>query len=237
MPFDLLRDNPTVIAAAKPASLFRSDTRTAVRPQPVGGTLKRAFDFYSTLVIIAMLSPLLLGLALVLRLTDKGPLLYGHKRIGFDGETFHCWKFRSMAVNGDEILEKYLRENPDQRDIWEREFKLENDPRVTAVGAVLRATSLDELPQLLNVLKGDMSLVGPRPVVAKELVNYGNQKSKYLAARPGITGLWQVSGRSDTSYAERVALDGDYVANWSLMLDLKLLFKTVPAVALAKGAR
>ncbi|NVO29194.1 sugar transferase [Donghicola sp. C2-DW-16] len=204
---------------------------------PVGGKIKRVFDLCAVSLIFLLLSPLLLGIFLILRAFERGPVFYGHERIGFNGKPFLCWKFRSMAINGEEILEKYFETHPYQREIWDQEFKLENDPRVTAVGAVLRSSSLDELPQLFNIIKGDMSLVGPRPVTLKELENYGEAKELYLACRPGITGLWQVSGRSNASYEERVKYDIFYFEKWTFLLDLKLLFLTIPAVALAKGAR
>ncbi len=141
-----------------------------------------------------------------------------------------------MVVNGDEILDAYLNENPEQREIWLRERKLEQDPRVTPIGRVLRKLSLDELPQLYNVLRGDMSIVGPRPVVLDELNNYATSRQHYLSARPGVTGLWQVSGRSDTTYRERVKLDRYYVSNWNALLDIWILLRTVPAVLASRGA-
>lgn len=179
----------------------------------------------------------MLGLALLIKGSDKGPLLYGHRRVGFKGREFKCWKFRTMVVNGDEILEQHFRKHPADLIIWNTQRKLTNDPRVTPIGRVLRKLSLDELPQLLNVLNGEMSLVGPRPVVQDELAHYGSTARFYLATRPGLTGLWQVSGRSDTTYAERVRLDRHYVSRWNLLSDIRIIAKTVPALLSSKGAQ
>ncbi len=204
---------------------------------PVGGRVKRALDLLIVLAIAPFFAPLFLGLCLMIKLSDGGPLFYGHRRIGFGGREFRCWKFRSMVTNGDEVLERHLMRNPDQRAIWQEQRKLDDDPRVTSIGAVLRKLSLDELPQIVNVLTGEMSIVGPRPVVEDELENYGQSRFHYLQSRPGVTGMWQVSGRSDVTYRERVRLDRFYVSNWRPMLDIWVLFMTIPAVLFAKGAR
>lgn len=205
---------------------------------PVGGRGKRGLDIILVILSLPLLLPLLLGIALILKLTDPGPLLYGHRRIGFGGRPFHCWKFRSMVVDGDSVLERYLEAHPEEAEVWHSQRKLDNDPRVTRIGAVLRKLSLDELPQLLNVLRGEMSLVGPRPVVQSELDDhYGPAAPAYLSTRPGLSGLWQISGRSDTTYAERIRLDCDYVRNWSLVRDLRIILLTIPAMALSRGAR
>lgn len=205
--------------------------------EPIGGRKKRAID----LLVLALIMPLMLSLiaivALAIFLTDRGPIFYGHKRVGFDGRPFRCWKLRSMVTNGDEVLSKYLEENPQHLQVWQTERKLDDDPRVTRIGAILRKTSLDELPQVFNVLMGDMSLVGPRPVVVAELDHYASSKVHYLRARPGVTGLWQVSGRSDTTYKQRVNLDRYYVTNWQLKRDMWILFMTVPAVLASRGAK
>jgi lipopolysaccharide/colanic/teichoic acid biosynthesis glycosyltransferase len=147
-----------------------------------------------------------------------------------------AWKFRTMVVNGDEVLKAYLAANPAARDEWRRDHKLKNDPRVTWIGRILRKTSLDELPQLWNVVRGEMSLVGPRPIVRAEIPKYGEQFDVYIRAVPGITGIWQISGRNDTGYRQRVALDVEYVSTWSVWLDLKILFNTVFVVLGQKGA-
>lgn len=205
-------------------------------PHPVGGTSKRLVDVVLVLAGAPFLLPILLVLALLIRASGPGSILFGHRRIGYAGEEFRCWKFRTMIENGDEVLADYFRLNPDEERNWRENRKLARDPRVTRIGAVLRRLSLDELPQFLNVLNGEMSLVGPRPIVRDELEYYGEFAAHYLKVRPGVTGLWQVSGRSDTSYAERVRLDMTYVESWSLGLDLRTLMKTVPAVLRCRGA-
>ena len=175
-------------------------------------------------------------LALLVKLSDGGGVLYGHRRIGRNGEVFHCLKFRTMVENGDEVLAAHFARNPQSRDEWLATRKLQNDPRVTRVGAVLRKLSLDELPQIFNILRGDMSIVGPRPVVKDELELYGAAAECYLKSRPGLTGLWQVSGRNDVSYGTRVAFDRHYVENWSFTSDLKIIARTVPAVFSSRGS-
>lgn len=184
------------------------------------------FDFTTILAIIAIL----------IYLDSPGPIVFGHKRVGQDGKSFSCYKFRSMVPNAQEALEQYLKDNPAAREEWERDFKLKDDPRVTKIGKFLRKTSLDELPQLWNVLVGDMSLVGPRPIVRDEIVKYGDYINDFYLVPPGITGVWQVSGRSDTTYEERVLMDSWYVHNWSVWIDIVYLLKTVLAVAKSKGA-
>ncbi|TMV92121.1 sugar transferase [Thioclava sp. BHET1] len=204
---------------------------------PVGGGTKRCLDLVLIALFIPLFLPLLAGLCLLVKLSDKGPIFYGHKRIGFNGREFRCWKFRTMVVDGDAVLERHLKANPQARAMWLRERKLDDDPRVTALGVVLRKLSLDELPQLYNVLSGEMSIVGPRPVVHAELANYSGSVKHYLRTRPGVTGLWQVSGRSDMSYRDRVKLDRFYASRWSNILDLWVLARTVPAVLMSRGAR
>ena len=197
---------------------------------------KRFQDMALVLLCLPVLLPLFVLIASLVRLTSAGPAFYGHIRIGRNGQRFTAWKFRSMVRNGDEVLKKHLADNPAAREEWDRERKLRRDPRVTWIGSVLRATSLDELPQLINVLDGTMSLVGPRPIVDAETAKYGDFFELYLQVRPGITGLWQVSGRSETTYQERVALDTHYVRNWSLWLDVWILVKTFQVVILRTGA-
>lgn len=204
---------------------------------PVGKAAKRSLDITLVLLALPLVALLMVGLALLVKCSDNGPVLYGHSRIGFRGRKFRCWKFRTMAVNGDEILEQHFRKHPSDRMTWMTQRKLNNDPRVTPVGRVLRKLSLDELPQLLNVLNGEMSLVGPRPIVPDELLHYGRTARFYLATRPGLTGLWQVSGRSDTTYAQRVRLDRFYVSRWSFYRDLRIIALTIPALLTSKGAR
>ncbi len=223
-----------------------------VQPRSVGGMLglelrqqvlqrehqisKRLLDLLFCLAGSVVVAPLCALIALAIKLDSRGPALYCQRRIGYGNKVFTAWKFRSMVTNADAALEQYLEENPELRDEWERDHKLKNDPRVTAVGRFLRKTSLDELPQLWNVLTGDMSLVGPRPIVDKEVSRYGRSFDLYTRVKGGLTGLWQVSGRNDTSYEERVQLDVYYVRNWSVWLDLCILFRTIAVVLLRKGA-
>lgn len=197
--------------------------------------VKRGFDVIVGLLVIFMLLPLLGVLALIVK-SDGGPALYGHTRVGRNGKKFRCLKFRSMVVNSDEVLKELLASDPAARAEWEREFKLKHDVRVTRIGRFLRRTSLDELPQLWNVVRGEMSLVGPRPVVDQELERYGINRKYYLMVMPGITGLWQVSGRCDIDYTTRVLLDVKYVKNWSLHSDIGILFKTFFVVLRGSGA-
>ncbi len=203
--------------------------------RPFNRLLKLAFDYVVALLVMVVVAPLFLLIALMIR-RDGGPVFYRHERVGPYGRPFNCFKFRSMTPNADEVLRWLFERDPAAAAEWEATQKLQNDPRVTAVGRLLRATSLDELPQLLNVLRGEMSLVGPRPIVASEAVKYGDNISFYNEARPGLTGLWQVSGRSETSYARRVELDVWYVKNWTLWHDIAILLKTVPAVMRRRGA-
>ena len=203
---------------------------------PIGGTFKRFFDITAALAGLTLISPLFLMLMLLVKFSDGGKVFYGHRRIGRSGKVFHCLKFRTMVEDGDAVLAAYLARNPQEREEWLATRKLQNDPRVTRVGAVLRKLSLDELPQIFNILRGEMSFVGPRPVVRDELKMYGTSASFYLKSRPGLTGLWQVSGRNDVSYGTRVAFDRHYVENWSFVFDLKILVWTVPAVFSSRGS-
>ena len=191
---------------------------------------KRAFDLsVATLGTIAI-SPFLLGIAIAIRVSSPGPAIYAHRRIGRNGAHFNCYKFRSMVSDSDKRLKEFLEANPEAAKEWEESHKLKHDPRVTKIGALLRKTSLDELPQLFNVIRGQMSLVGPRPIVDEEIIKYDVFFSDYTLVRPGMTGLWQTSGRSDTSYSRRVRLDAWYVRNWNIWLDISLLVKTVRVV-------
>ena len=212
--------------------LLRVNNNLAKRSSRI---LKRIMDIVGSLVIIILLSPVLLYLYFSVK-KDGGNAIYGHPRIGRNGKTFNCLKFRSMVVNSKEVLEELLRTDPEARAEWEKDFKLKNDPRITKIGAFIRKTSLDELPQLFNVLKGEMSLVGPRPIVADELERYQDDVEYYLMAKPGMTGLWQVSGRNDVDYNTRVYFDSWYVKNWSLWNDIAILFKTVNVVLKRDGA-
>lgn len=173
---------------------------------------------------------------MLVRWSDGGAILYRHQRIGRDEQQFSCFKFRTMAENGDEILRDHLARDAAARQEWTACRKLRDDPRVTPTGRILRKTSLDELPQLLNVIRGEMSIVGPRPVVRDEIAMYGADFVFYRRARPGLTGAWQISGRNDTSYDERVQLDRAYVEAWSFTNDIAIILKTIPAVAFARGS-
>ena len=204
--------------------------------RPLNRYIKTMFDFVVTLVGTVMISPVLLFIALWIYKDSPGPVIFKHMRIGKNGKPFPCYKFRSMCVDAKIKLEELLETDPEAKAEWERDFKLRNDPRVTKSGAFLRKTSLDELPQIFNVLKGEMSLVGPRPIIQEELERYGEYVGDYLMVKPGITGMWQVSGRSDIDYEERVLLDSWYVRNWSVWIDIVMLFKTFKVVLLRKGA-
>lgn len=197
--------------------------------------LKRSFDVIGSLAIITVLSPLLIYISQKVK-KDGGPAIYGHERIGKGGKPFKCLKFRSMVINSKEVLEELLEKDMDAKREWDSTFKLKNDPRVTKIGSFLRRTSLDELPQLFNVLKGEMSLVGPRPIITAELARYNEEVDYYLLSKPGMTGLWQVSGRSDVDYETRVYLDAWYVKNWSMWNDIAILFKTIGVVLKKDGA-
>lgn len=198
--------------------------------------VKRGLDLLLVVALLPILLPLCAAIALCVRLSSHGPTFFPHRRIRRHGAFFSMWKFRTMCVNSTEVLENYLREHPEARAEWKKNHKLKRDPRVTPVGNFLRRTSLDELPQLWNVLSGTMSLVGPRPIVAAEVEKYGDFFVDYCAVKPGITGLWQVSGRSRTSYAQRVQLDHRYARQWSLSIDLLILVRTLHSVVNQDGA-
>tara|TARA_R110000787_G_scaffold72118_1_gene160693 strand:+ start:15264 stop:15896 length:633 start_codon:yes stop_codon:yes gene_type:complete len=208
--------------------------------QPSSGDhaqFKRLVDIVVAGVALLFVAPLILCIALLIRLQDGSRAFYSQKRYGLNGETFSCFKLRSMVPDAREQLEFLLATDPSARAEWDETQKLTNDPRITALGNFIRKTSIDELPQLYNVLRGDMSLVGPRPIVESEIVRYGDSFRHYCSVRPGITGLWQVSGRSDTTYPERVATDVEYVRSRSFWGDIKIMFMTIPAVLISKGAR
>jgi Undecaprenyl-phosphate galactose phosphotransferase WbaP len=197
---------------------------------------KRVIDLLVILGVCIVTAPLFLLLYVLIRVTSKGPAFYGHLRIGRRQQPFRAWKFRTMVQNADQVLQAHLAKHPELRAEWEMDQKLRKDPRVTVVGRILRKLSLDELPQVWNVLRGEMSLVGPRPIVTNEIVRYGDRYAFYQKVRPGITGLWQVSGRNNTTYEERTAYDEYYVRNWSAWLDVYILFRTIKAVLFAEGA-
>ncbi len=217
---------------AQPSTLTESDLAHVVRSPYLA---KRTFDIVGAIFLGLLLSPLILVIVALIRIEGQ-PVLFWHKRIGLDGRSFHCVKFRTMVRNATQVLRQLLDEHPELRDEWTKNFKLRNDPRITMTGRFLRLTSLDELPQLWNVLRGEMSLVGPRPIVRAELLRYGRNAARYLAVKPGLTGLWQIKGRSDTTYRRRVAMDKYYVQNQCMLLDIYILAATPAAVLRRNGA-
>jgi Undecaprenyl-phosphate galactose phosphotransferase WbaP len=221
-----IRDVSRMLALELRKSLLMAGPRAA----------KRCLDLILSFAALVCLAPVFLIVAALIRIESRGPALYRQSRIGVRREQFYVWKFRSMAVGADQVLQDYLAANPAMRAEWERDQKLRNDPRITRIGRFLRKTSLDELPQLINVLRGEMSLVGPRPIVAGEIEKYGESFALYTQVIPGLTGLWQVSGRNLTTYGERVELDNYYVRNWSPWLDIYLLARTVKVVVTGYGA-
>ena len=198
--------------------------------------IKRLIDLLLIVLALPILIPVMLILAIGVKITSPGPVFYGHKRVGKNGKEIKCWKFRSMYKNSAEMLEEILRTNPQMKEEWEKDRKFVNDPRVTKFGSFLRKTSLDELPQLFNILLGQMSFVGPRPVTSEEIEKYGENAEYVLSVTPGLSGMWQISGRSDTGYEERINLDSFYIQNWSIWLDIWILIKTVWVVINGKGA-
>jgi Undecaprenyl-phosphate galactose phosphotransferase WbaP len=199
--------------------------------------LKRVFDLISVAVIFALFWWAMLLIMIAVKLSSPGPVVFGHLRVGRLGKSFRCYKFRSMVPNAEEVLNELLDRDPEARAEWDRDFKLKNDPRITKIGVFIRKTSLDELPQLWNVLRGDMSIVGPRPVVRKELaMYYSNGRRHYLSMRPGLTGLWQVSGRNNMDYEERVELDKQYVQTWNVFRDFMIVMRTVGVMFGKNGA-
>lgn len=229
--------------AGKQVNLFRSLEETPIRQtsrstarfttEPVW---KLILDKTFAAAAMIFFAPFVIVIAVILKAGGDGPVVFAHARIGQGGRPFQCWKFRTMVVDAQERLQSYLDENPDAKSEWESNRKLTNDPRITCLGHFLRKTSLDELPQFWNVLRGDMSLVGPRPITQDESQYYGNRFDYYLAVRPGITGLWQVSGRGTSSYEERVQLDVEYVTTRSLWKDLRIVIKTIKVVLSQAGA-
>ncbi len=218
-----------VVVGGKPDPV---DTPTAARMS----LSKVMFDKTFALVALILLAPIMGIIALAIRASGQGPVIYGHVRVGRDGRTFRCLKFRTMRPDSDSDLDDLLSIDPIARDEWNEQRKLERDPRVDRIGYILRKTSLDELPQFWNVLKGDMSMVGPRPITAAEAIKYGRHFETYKSVRPGLTGVWQVSGRSDASYERRVALDVSYIRNWSLMTDIRIALRTFRVVIAGRGA-
>jgi exopolysaccharide production protein ExoY len=215
------REFSNAVAAASPGGMPQS---------PLGGWPKRTVDIVIALSALILAAPVMIIVAVLIRATTGGPAMYSHSRVGFNGKPFNCYKFRSMVSNADQVLREHLEKNPQAATEWEEKRKLKRDPRITLFGMMLRKSSLDELPQLFNILRGDMSCVGPRPIVTDELKRYGEKVGEYLQTRPGLTGLWQVTGRSSTDYDIRVSLDSQYVRNWSLRADFVILLRTTVAV-------
>jgi exopolysaccharide production protein ExoY len=219
-----------------------AETRRVLRlasdglPVPIGMTPKRVIDIVLALSGIVLLAPLLIICYVLTVITSPGPAVFRHRRVGFNGKHFDCLKFRTMVTDAPERLQRLLESDPAAAAEWTKNRKLRHDPRVTPIGDILRKSSLDELPQLFNVLRGDMSIVGPRPVTDEELERYKSSIGAYLACRPGITGLWQVSGRSSTTYEQRVAYDTFYASNWSVALDAKILVVTIPSLLTTDSA-
>jgi exopolysaccharide production protein ExoY len=203
---------------------------------PLGGIRKRILDIVLSVLLLITLSPIFVVVALAIKLCDGGPVFFVHRRVGFLSRPFNCLKFRTMAIDTVERLKSFLAENKHHSREWSANRKLKSDPRLIPIGLILRRMSVDELPQLINVLRGDMSLVGPRPIVSDELAHYGPDAALYLSVRPGLTGAWQVSGRSDTTYKTRVGIDREYCLNWSTLRDITIIVRTVPAVLLARGS-
>ena len=205
----------------------------SVKPKPIYDFVKRVFDIVCSLIGLIVLSPVFIILSILIKTTSEGPAFFAHKRVGKGGKTIKIYKFRSMVTNAEELIKQFT---PEQKAEYEKNFKLENDPRVTKVGKFMRKTSLDELPQLINILKGDISVVGPRPVMDVETKIYGNYRDMLLSVKPGLTGFWAASGRSATTYTRRRAMEIYYVKNRSVLLDLKIIFKTFISVFKRVGA-
>ena len=233
----VLSARPEIKPVARPEQAEAAAMSSRVGPSALGFALKRVFDLASVVVILALFGWLMVIIATLVRLSGGRKVIYGHTRVGRHGRPFKCLKFRSMVSNSDEVLRNLLETDPDARAQWERDFKLKNDPRITKIGRFIRKTSLDELPQLWNVVKGEMSIVGPRPVVHAEFEQYyGDAKAHYLSVPPGLTGLWQVSGRSDLDYATRVELDKAYVENSNVFFDFMIVMRTVKVMVVRRGA-
>lgn len=202
--------------------------------KPVYDFVKRIADIFCSAIAIILLSPLFIIISIAIKATSEGPVIFVHKRVGKNGKEIGIYKFRSMVVNADALIEKFT---PEQKEEFQKNFKLENDPRITKIGKFLRKTSLDELPQLFNILKGDLSIVGPRPIMEVETEIYGKYRDMLLSVKPGLTGFWAANGRSDTSYKKRRAMEIYYVKNRSLLFDIKIIFKTIVSVFTGKGAK
>ncbi len=210
------------------------NTKYQVDKKPLYEFVKRFFDIFLSLLAIIILSPIMIILSIIIKCTSKGPVIFSHKRVGKYGKQIKIYKFRSMVENAEELIKQFT---PEQKAEYEKNFKLENDPRITKIGKIMRKTSLDELPQLFNILKGDLSIVGPRPIMEVETEIYGKYRDMLLSVTPGLTGFWAANGRSDTTYSRRRAMEIFYVKNRSLLFDIKIIFQTVISVFKGEGAR
>ncbi len=219
----VIKNRPNIIE-------MKSHNTPMIKKGKIHFILKRIVDIIGSSIGLVSLTPIFLMIGILIKLFSKGPMFYKQTRLGKGGQLFGAWKFRSMVDNADVLLEKYLVEHPEYCAEWEKNHKLKNDPRVNFFGKILRKSSLDELPQLWNILIGEMSLVGPRPIVEKEIVKYRDAYKAYTLVKPGLTGLWQISGRSNLSYDERVRLDMEYIETQSIILDLIIIIKTIPAI-------
>ena len=211
----------------------QSDVKTKISKK-VYIKIKRVIDVILASVALILLSPLFAIIAIAIKIDSKGPVFFAHKRIGKNGKIIKLYKFRSMVINAEELIKSFT---PEQMREYKENYKLTNDPRITKVGKFLRKTSLDELPQLINIINGDLSIIGPRPVVADELEKYGVNKDKFLSVTPGLTGYWAANGRSNTTYEQRMEMELYYIDNLSLKMDIKMFFKTILSVLKKEGAR
>ena len=234
--FPRRRDNTTITTSVRDFGGILGFSSTHNLTKNAARFLKRFVDVTLVILSAPLTIPLTLVVALAIKATSPGPVFYGHGRIGKNGRLFKCWKFRSMVIDADKQLERILAENPKMRAEWEKDRKLTDDPRITKVGRFLRKTSIDEIPQFFNILTGEMSFIGPRPVTEPELTRYGDKSRIVLSVRPGLSGMWQISGRSDTGYEDRIMLDSYYIQNWSVWLDLWIIIKTIHVVLKGKGA-
>ncbi len=237
VPNDSFRMSDAAMAPAlRPRTTAPKNAKGSMNARGMTDALIRLFDIVIALAALVALLPMMLLTVLAIVLTDRGPIIFAHTRIGRYGETFKCYKFRSMRVNSAQLLRDLLESDPTAREEWDRDHKLRHDPRITPIGAFLRKSSIDELPQLFNVLYGEMSIVGPRPIVVDGVFRYGRYFKHYCSVRPGITGLWQVSGRNDVSYRRRVACDVVYTRSQSVGGNLKIIAATVPSVLMRSGS-
>ncbi len=225
--------NGTSIYAEDVLTIPNKGMNEILRDKHIYKYVKRFLDFTLSLLGLIVLSPVFLIISILIKKESEGPVFFKHKRIGKNGKEIYLYKFRSMVPNAEELIKKFT---PEQMKEFKENFKLENDPRITKVGKWLRKTSLDELPQLINILKGELSIIGPRPVIAEELEKYGNNKEKFLSVTPGLTGYWAANGRSNTTYEQRMQMELYYVDNISFKMDLKIFIKTILSVIKKEGA-